>query len=738
MIAHLVKLRPSALRLSHFAGSLSRRNIQEFPTTRFDNTVVKADYILVLPEQLNESSTTNELLRIPRSGEPETDFSKITVETAFKGLSQSICNFENFLTDVNNTDPPYDKSIQEIFELLDGNLFPMDTAYNLLTTLLCFKSSEYSHEQIFKLLKRYHRARESRLDGNFSAYFATFSGDNYSKLHTRDKCMLSIYRDLNPRISRLKGIDIETVRGQKEFLNRDIAMFRNNLAYANHLFSHTVDDPDILSVMSPEFDVGQDMRHKERTPLQVTIQTYHKFMRLCPDRFIRQAVWATRNKRCSPKGLPRLNNSAIITSIRTNRRKLAQSLGYRTHVERKLVDTIAQAKVKVVDNLLALNEENAPQLKDRLQELNDYAADNAFEDPQMIGIQEYDVDYWSHKYIHEILIGRSEMELRSFFPLKSVQQGIHSYFKNYFDINIEQVEDYSDRAWHCEVQLYRVSKGGTLVGFLIYDPYQRTDKVLSDQAYGRIRSRSDKLNCLPLRFLSTPYKKNPKTKHANLTPLDITNLFYIYSVVLQRLMYNFGYHELNEIGALERDATNLLPNLVVAQLLTDHRIIQSCSDRGGSKTIDTDLASRIIKSASYFKVFDTWRDLYLAHLDMEAHTVLSDLRNLANEIYNVYSPFERDSDNYDYCSMDDTFVGPKDGLQYADIWSKQLATFCMSKILPPTSKQGLATVDVDVIRSFNSKLIDQLFNPEELDTKAKLQSLIGRSFEPSKASLGVL
>lgn len=718
--------------------SVAKRNLQEFPETKVNN-VRPNDYLIVLPEPTNEKSGSNEILRLPKVGEPEIDFNKITVESAFKGLSQAVCDFENYVTDINNGADLPDKQVKEFFLEIERHIFAMDTSYNILMALLNIDCEKYEgYTEIYQLINRCHKVRDSRFSGSFREAIKNYITRDYSNVSEAEKRLLHIYHGINPAHKNVRKVDEATYNNFKDYLRQDSIRFRANLMAADKLSTHTVDDPDILAKISPGFEGCQDLHHKERTPLKITSATYQKFMQLCPDRFVRQMLWQTRNKRCSPKGITRLNNMNLISNMRVCRRKMADIAGYRTHVDYRLNDTMAESKQQLLDNLESLNSDNRIKLHDRLRELNDYAADNNFEDPMRLGIQDYDADYWSHKYMYEILIGRSEADLKTYFPLDVVMRGLQGYFSDYLGIKLKPSSSESKKLWAPHVQMLKVERNDQLLGRIIYDPYQSDRKKLTEPFYARLRERSDEFNCLPLRLISTPFKLDQTTNRAYCSLMEVINLFYSYGIIIQKFLYDYGYYELNIYGGFEVDSVNLLPNLCVAHILTDYRILQNCSDRGGSKPIDAELTTRALKAVNHFKSFRTWRELYKAHLDIAAHTTLGDIKTLVQEIYPKYSPFARDPDDYDFCSMEDIFVGPNDGVQYTELWSKQLANFCLTETLAKSQNSNMNQIDVAQLRAFNVGLVDTLMDRNHFDTGAKLLSFVGRNFEPSKSGLGVL
>jgi len=712
--------------------NLIRRNIQEFPEIKSED-IAHRDHVLILPEPLNEQENSNEAMRLPKIGEPEIDFSKITTEALFKGANQRLRDYENFIADFVDQEFDPNVPIGQIFKDIERHLQPMDTIFCILGVLLNIKQQEYSHKEMTDLAEYYSETRKERLDKLQDRFYIYLVRD-YQKISAVDKRLLSTYNQRNPYQLRSSNLDKSILEMQRGFLKEAMGRFRSNLSAANSVFSYTVDDPDILAEIMPEFD-QYDLHHRERTPFKVGITTYQKFLQVCSDGFIRSILWQTYNKRCSPKASPNTNNLPSIDNMRLVRRKIANLLGYRTHVEMKLANAMAKSKKQIVENLTHLHEENVVKVNERLQELNDYASDNSFIDPQGLGIREHDVDYWTHKYTHEVIIGKSEVELKSYFPLDIVMEGLVKFFKNYLNIHLELKS--SDRFWAKDILVYEVRRRDESLGTLVFDPYVRDGKR-PDPIYIGMRIQNRDSGYSPLRLISTALRINPTTKRVHLTAPEIVNLFYSFGNVVQKFLFNYKYYELNIEGALELEADQLIPNLCVAHLLSDRRILQSCSDRGGSKPLDAELASRIIRSLTHFKPLQTWNKLYISHLDQEAHSIQDKTKNLAQQTRVIYSPYPHDQDNYDYCAMSEIFYGPRDGTHYADLWSKQLANFVLSRLASEAKNQDMSHAELDTIRMFNEKLLDSLFDPEILDTGTKLQSLTGTSFDHTRSSLGVL
>lgn len=715
------------------ANQVFRRHLRNFPDLVVPSRIL-VDHVLVFPEPLNETPQTNELLRFIKSRELDIDFTKVDPFSFYKGFSQTMNVFEEFLTEIDEgTLSISDKSFKELMELMEKHMYPMDVAHNIFQVLIKADRENFHSEELRQLTERYWGLNSRRRAGQIRTVISNFMQRNFGEVTEAEKRLLLYYYDKSPERLAVSIGDQKIITILQVKLHKEKLRYVLNLREANQKFSYTIDDPDILAVVGPEFDDCQDLHHKERTPLKVTSSVFSKFMQLCPDRFIRKNVWQTYNKRCSPMGITKYNNVHVISGIRDTRQNIARYSGYKTHLQRRLEYAVADSRLEILDNLTALNVENKRRLAERLQELNDYAIDNSFEDYANLGIQEYDISYWTHKYKHEILIGKSEGELKRYFPLETVIKGIQTYFENYFGLEMKSIP--RARYLYQDALHYDVYRNDQPLGNILFDPYSRRGQQTST-FFCRMKPRSATYQNLPSMFVNTPFHTTDQdSKKTYLTVTEIMDLFHHFAIVMQCLLSNYDYYELNVNYASELEVVYLLPKLCRAHLLSDHRILQACSDRGSSKSIDSELVNRVIKALTYFQSFVTRKQLYDSHLDIELSHTTTDIKSLVNDIYPIYSPFERDPDDFDYCVMEKLILGPMDGAIYSELWSEQLANFCLQEILPANG--DMSSVDVKKIRDFNGKLLDTLFDPNDLKIEPKLHSLLGRSFKRSKPSLGV-
>lgn len=72
----------------------------------------------------------------------------------------------------------------------------------------------------------------------------------------------------------------------------------------------------------------------------------------------------------------------------------------------------------------------------------------------------------------KLIFRYEEGEVREYFPLPRVMDGLYSMIDDVFGIKFELVD--SDKSWHPDVNLYAVrNQDGSLIGHFYFDPYSR-------------------------------------------------------------------------------------------------------------------------------------------------------------------------------------------------------------------------------------------------------------------------
>ena len=169
------------------------------------------------------------------------------------------------------------------------------------------------------------------------------------------------------------------------------------------------------------------------------------------------------------------DNSEIISKILKIKTELARILGYQHHADKSLSKKMASSVDEVLQLIDMLRIKSYPAAKADFEELTKYAASNNHQGP----LQLWDVPYWSERY-REHSFDFKEEELRVYFPLPTVLNGLFNLAHRLFDIEIKEPTadeklTRSIQTWHPDVRFFDIkdATSGPHIASFFLDPYSR-------------------------------------------------------------------------------------------------------------------------------------------------------------------------------------------------------------------------------------------------------------------------
>ena len=144
------------------------------------------------------------------------------------------------------------------------------------------------------------------------------------------------------------------------------------------------------------------------------------------------------------------DNTPIILRILQIKLEMAKMLGYENYAQLSLSKKMAEN----VDNVLKLTE----MLRDKsyevaqaeIKNLNNFAQEQGNSSP----LELWDIPYWSER-LREKKYEFSEEELRSYFPLPVVLDGLFKLAERLFDVKIEKA-DGAEEVWNSDVGFFKI------------------------------------------------------------------------------------------------------------------------------------------------------------------------------------------------------------------------------------------------------------------------------------------
>jgi oligopeptidase A len=282
-------------------------------------------------------------------------------------------------------------------------------------------------------------------------------------------------------------------------------------------------------------------------PCFIAVMTY------ADSRGLREEMYQAFTTRASDQGpqAGQWDNSAIIDEILKLRHQLSQLLGLGNAAELSLAPKMAASTSQVMSFLSDLTKQVKPQAEKEFTELSSFAR----KELQLDDLKAWDIAYASEKLRTE-RYAISVEELRPWFPVESVIEGLYSIAGRLFDISIE--EDRSVALWHGDAKFYRISRNGEVIASFYLDLYAREKKqggAWMDVCRSR-RKLAEGIQ-LPVAYLTCNFTPPVAGKPALLTHNEVTTLFHEFGHGLHHMLTQVEVLDVSGINGVAWDAVEL-------------------------------------------------------------------------------------------------------------------------------------------------------------------------------------
>ena len=216
---------------------------------------------------------------------------------------------------------------------------------------------------------------------------------------------------------------------------------------------------------------AQAAKEKEKEGYLVTLHapSFVPFMKYSTNRALRQQLYMAYNTQCTHDD--EYNNLEIVQKLVNLRLERAQLLGFDTVADYVLSRRMAENSTNVYKLLNELLDAYAPTAHQEVEEVQQLAKELEGEDFELMP---WDWAYYSEK-LKEKKFNLNEEELRPYFELKNVIQGVFGLATRLYGITLE--ENSAIPVYHPDVKAYEVhDKDGSFLAVLYTDFHPRASK----------------------------------------------------------------------------------------------------------------------------------------------------------------------------------------------------------------------------------------------------------------------
>jgi peptidyl-dipeptidase Dcp len=247
--------------------------------------------------------------------------------------------------------------------------------------------------------------------------------------------------------------------------------YSQNILKATNAFRLTLTDENLLSALpdSVKASAKEEAEKKGETGYTFTLQapSYMPFLKYMPDRSLRQQMWMAYNTK-AVEG--EFSNREICQKIARLRHSRAQLLGFKNHADFVLQKRMAKSPERVLQFLDELKKPSLVAAERDMQQLRHFAKETAGQDLELMP---WDFSYYSEK-LKKHLFDLNDEDLRPYFPLQSVIQGVFEHAKRLYGLDFKENKDIP--VYHEEVTAYEIRRKGQEIGLLYLDMFPRENK----------------------------------------------------------------------------------------------------------------------------------------------------------------------------------------------------------------------------------------------------------------------
>jgi oligopeptidase A len=360
---------------------------------------------------------------------------------------------------------------------------------------------------------------------------------------------------------------------------------------------------------------GEEKATSETGPWVITLDypSYVPFLKFSTRRDLTEKVYKAFIARASSQDF---DNNPLIERILTLRKEQAQILGYNTYAEVSLTSKMAptvEAVEKLLEELRVISYDFAQQ---ELAQLKEFA--------QTDDLQPWDISYWAERQ-REAKFDFKEEELRPYFPLPQVLDGLFGLAKRIFGVTITAADGEAP-IWHEDVRYFQVAdENGLVIAYFYLDPYSRPAEkrggAWMDDCIGRgkIKENGQFITRLPVAYLVCNQTPPVDDKPSLMTFSEVETLFHEFGHGLQHMLTEIDYPHVAGINNVEWDAVELPSQFMENWCYDKTTLFGMAKHYQTGETLPEHYYEKLLAARTYMSGSAMLRQLHFAFLDLELY-----------------------------------------------------------------------------------------------------------------------
>ena len=561
---------------------------------------------------------------LPRFGEIEPDHVVPGVQTVLADAEKRIAELEAAIND--GLEPTWENTLA----VLDDIDRPFEYAWSPVGHLFGVKNSpelRKAYEAVLPEVVTFS-LRVSQSEPIYRALKSLRDGSGWDDLsQTRQRIIEQKLLSVELSGIGLQGEQRERFNEIAQELSKLSTDFSNNVLDATKAYSLTITDKadvegmpeSALQLASQSFNEKEEGSTPEAGPWRFTLDapSFVPFLQHCRNRSLREEMYREYVTRASTGDL---DNSRNIERILQLRQEQAELLGYANYAEVSLAQKMAES-VEAINEMFELMRDGSYQ--PALQDMDDLEELRKQQDDGDDEIQRWDVGFYAER-LREIEFGFTDEELRPYFSLERVLDGMFDLVNRLFGIRVESAVLDDANSWHPDVRFFEVHdvQSDAHIASFYLDPYSRPENKRGGAWMNDCLSRRKVGDALQVPVAHLVCNSTPPVgeKPSLMTFREVETLFHEFGHGLQHMLTTVDEPEAAGISGVEWDAVELPSQFMENWCYHKPTLLGITRHYETGEPMPEELFEKICVARNYRAGSDMLRQLLFGMTDIELHT----------------------------------------------------------------------------------------------------------------------
>lgn len=408
--------------------------------------------------------------------------------------------------------------------------------------------------------------------------------------------------------------------------------FSDHVLDATDSFVHVVtDESDLKGLPEDAVAAAADLAQQKKVlgwAFSLHFPSYYPVMQYSENRSLRRLMYeayVTRASELAPQyaqGRTDWDNTQNMLEQLKLRNEEAVILGFNNYAALSLAPKMANDVEEVDAFLTNFAKKSKPFALKDWQELSAFAKSEL---SIVDGLEPWDIAFASERLKQE-RYAFSENELKQYFPLPKVLEGLFRVIQTLFGVKIEGAEL---PTWHADVQSFSVKNTeNQIVAYFYLDPYARPGKrggAWMDDARGRRELPNGEIQ-VPVAYLvcnfAPPVKVDGVLRQPTITHDDVITLFHESGHGLHHLLTQVSALGVSGINGVEWDAVEL-PSQFMENFCWEWEVLEKMTAHAETgKPLPKELFNKMLAAKNFQNGYMTLRQVVMSLTDWRLHSRL--------------------------------------------------------------------------------------------------------------------